>query len=91
MLQWISSSFFGNIMPIHHIINRLVVGKKLFKRRHGLNDYEMKARMCQWVQTLSPGTFFVGIKQVVYQWKNVPVSLVITATAGRRGLYFLFS
>jgi hypothetical protein len=69
----------------------LVLPKKLFKRRHVLNDYEVKAGMCQWVQILSSGTFFVGIKQVVYQQKDVLVSLVIMATAGGRGLYFMFS
>jgi hypothetical protein len=48
----------------HTLVNLhcLVLPKKLFKRRHVLNDYEVKARMCQWVQTLSSGTFFVGIK-----------------------------
>jgi len=55
------------------------------------NQNLVKARMCQWVQTLSSDTFFVGIKQVVYQRKDVLVSLVIMATAGGHGLYFMFS
>ena len=68
-----------NLMLIN--IYCLVLLKKLFKRRRVLNDYEVKAWMCQWVQT-RPGTFFMGNKQVVYQRKNVSVSLVITAAAG---------
>jgi len=72
-------------------LHRLLQPKKLFRTRRVLNDYEVKARMCQWVQTLSHATFFVGVKQVVYQRKNGSVSLVTMATAGGCGLYFLFS
>jgi hypothetical protein len=75
------------LINLHH----LLMPKKLFKTRHVLNDYEVKARMCQWVQTLSHAAFFVGIKQLVYRRKNISVSLVITATAGGCGIYFFFS
>ena len=75
------------LINLHH----LLMPKKLLKTRHVLNDYEVKARMCQWVQTLSHATFFVGIKQLVYRQKNILVSLVITAADGGCGLYFLFS